>query len=114
MTRHVVPVDSVVVELIEDREAILGSAALNGLTIVRLWPADAAALGPVVLATFVGRRELLQLGGPKPAVDVKGLQIRPIAAFEVAEATGRPDVLYLVLNDTVLDEFVLGGGFQRN
>jgi len=36
MTRHIVPVHPIVVELIEDRKAIFGSAALNGLTIVGL------------------------------------------------------------------------------
>lgn len=41
MTRHVVPVHSVVVELIENRKTIFRSTSLNGLTIVRLWLANA-------------------------------------------------------------------------
>lgn len=40
MTCHVVPVHSIIVELIKDSQAILGSAALNGLAIVRLRLAD--------------------------------------------------------------------------
>jgi len=36
MTRHIVPVHPIVVELIEDRKAIFGSATLNSLTIVGL------------------------------------------------------------------------------
>lgn len=114
MTRHVVPVHSVVVELIENRKTIFRSTSLNGLTIVRLWLANAAAFGPIILVTFVGRCELLQLGGPEPAIDMKGLQIGPITALEIAKATRGPDVLHLVLNDAALDKLILGGGFQRN
>ena len=43
-----------------------------------------AALGPVVLTAIVVRRELLQFSGPEPTVNVERLQIRSVAAFEVA------------------------------
>lgn len=41
MARYVVPVHSVIVELIKDRQAILRSATLDGLAIVRLRFANA-------------------------------------------------------------------------
>lgn len=40
MTCYIVPIHSIIVELIEDSQAILGSAALNSLAIVRLRFAD--------------------------------------------------------------------------
>lgn len=66
-----------------------------------------AALGPVILATVVGRRELLQLGGPEPAVDATGQQIRPVAAFEIAETTRGPDILHLIYKWNVIRYFVI-------
>jgi hypothetical protein len=40
MTGNVVPVDTIVVELVQDSETIFRSSTLNGLSVVRLWFAD--------------------------------------------------------------------------
>lgn len=55
-----------------------------------------AALRPVVLAAVGRRREFLELGGPEPAVDIKGLEIGSVAALEVAQTSRSPDVLHVI------------------
>lgn len=95
MARHIVPVDAIVVEVVQHGQAVLVGAALLQFAIVRLRFADAAVGGPIVLVAIVGGRQLLQLGGPEPAVDGHRLQIRTIASLEVADAAARPDVLDL-------------------
>lgn len=92
---HVVPVHAIVVEVVQHGQAVLVGAALLQLTIVRLRLADAAVGRPVVLVAIVGGRQLLQLGGPEPAVDGHRLQVRTVAALEVANASAGPDVLDL-------------------
>ena len=86
----VVPLDAVVVEVVEDGQAGL---ALVVLAVVRLLLAVAAGGRPVGGLT-VGRRRDLGLGtGPEPAVDDDRLQIGAVAAVKVALATAGPDVL---------------------
>lgn len=91
----VVPVNAVVVELIQNGQAVFGGAALLRLTVVRLGFADAAALGPIVLVALGGRGEFLQHGGPEPAVHVQGLKVGTVAALEVAQSARRPNVFDL-------------------
>lgn len=64
-------------------------------SVVGLGFADAAAFGPVVLLAVGGRSQLLQLGGPEPAVHLVREQVWTVASFEVAEATRCPDVFLL-------------------
>lgn len=89
------PVHAIIVEVVQHGQAVLVGAALLQLTIVRLRLADAAVGRPVVLVAIVGGRQLLQLGGPEPAVDGHRLQVRTVAALEVANASAGPDVLDL-------------------
>lgn len=89
------PVDTVVVEVVEDGQAVLVGATLLELAVVGLRNTDAAVLRPIVLATIGGGCQLLQLGGPEPSVDRHWLQIRAIASLEVAETAAGPNVLLL-------------------
>lgn len=91
----VVPVDAVVIELIQHGQAVLVGAALLQFTVVWLRDAQAATLGPIVLQTVGGWRQFLQLGGPEPAVDSGWQQVGTIATLEVTDATARPDVFDL-------------------
>jgi hypothetical protein len=110
----VVPVDAVAVEVVEKGQAVLRSSVLQLFPVVGLGSADSAGLAPVVLHTVGGGGKLLQLGGPEPAVDALGLQVRAVAALEVTQATGRPDVPHLVLYKMSLDPLVLLGSLQAN
>lgn len=96
------PVDSVVVELVEDGEAVLGRSALLQLAVVRLGLADTARGGPVVLVSLGGRGQFLQHGRPEPAVDADGLQVCTLAALEVTDSAGRPDIFHLEEISSVL------------
>lgn len=89
------PVHSVVVEVVQDGQAVLGGTTLLQLAVVRLGLSDAAVLGPVVLVAHRRRGQLLQLGGPEPAVHHDRLQVRPVAALEVTEPAAGPDVFLL-------------------
>ena len=95
MAGDVMPVDTVVVEVVQDGQTVLGGTALDQLAVVRLRLTDAATLGPVVLVAHGRRGELLQLGRPEPTVNVRGLQIGTVAALEVAQPSAGPDVLLL-------------------
>lgn len=88
--------DSVVVEVVEDGQAVLVGAALLQFAVVGLWLSNAAVLRPVALSTIGGGRELLQLSGPEPSVDRCWLQVWPVASLEVAQSTAGPDVLLLL------------------
>lgn len=92
---HIVPVHAIIVEVIEDGQARLLGAALLQLSVVGLGQTDAAALGPIVLLTVGGWRELLQLRCPEPTVHVGRLQIGTFTATEVALATACPNVFDL-------------------
>lgn len=87
--------NAVVVEVVEDGQAVLVGASLLQLSVVRLRLADASVLRPVVLSAIRGWREFLQLRGPEPAVNRCWLQIGSVAAFEVAQSSTGPNVLRL-------------------
>lgn len=95
MAGHVVPVDTVVVELVEQGQAVFGCAVLLEFTVIGLGQTNAASGRPVALRTLRGGCQLLQRGGPEPTVNICGLQIRTLTALEVAQATAGPDVLHL-------------------
>lgn len=82
---NVVPVNSVVVEVVEYCQAVFGGTTLLCFTVVRLRFADAAVFGPVVLRALVGGCQFLELGSPEPSVDIEWLQVRAFASLEVAE-----------------------------
>lgn len=92
---NIVPVDAVIVELVEEGQTVLGGSVLLELTVVGLRDVDATAGRPVALVALVGGCKLLQGRRPEPAVNVRGLKVGTFAALEVAQTTRRPDVLHL-------------------
>lgn len=54
VTGNIVPVDTVVIELIEEGQAVLGGSILLEFTVVGLGNIDASAGRPIALVTFVG------------------------------------------------------------
>lgn len=91
----IMPMDSVVVEVVEHGQACLLGSSLLQFAVVGLGLADSSVLGPIVLLAVGGGRELLQLSGPEPSVDVGGLQVGTLAATEIALPSAGPNVFYL-------------------
>lgn len=98
MAGHVVPVDAVIVELVQQGQAVFGCAVLLEFTVIGLGETNSASGRPVALRTLCGRGQLLQRGCPEPTVNIGGLQIGTLTALEVAQATAGPDVFHLQRN----------------
>jgi len=86
-----VPLEAVVVEVVEDGEAGL-VVALGRLPVVGLRLVESAGRRPVTGVALVGGADLGAGSGPEPSVHVGGLQIGTVAAVEVALAARSPDV----------------------
>ena len=95
MTGHIVPVDAIVVELIQQSQTVFGGTVLLEFTIVGLGQTNTTLGRPITLVAFGGGGQLLQSGSPEPAIDVGGLQIGTFTALEIANTTTGPDVFYL-------------------
>lgn len=95
MAGDVVPMDAIIVEIVQNGQTIFVGASLLQFTVVRLWLADATVCGPIVLVAIGGRSELLKFGRPEPTVHVDRLQIGSFASLEVTDATAGPNVFYL-------------------
>jgi len=113
VARDVVPLDTVLVEVVEDGQAGL-VVPLRGFPVVRLSLAVAASGAPVTGVPLGGRSDLGSGSGPEPSVDVSGLQVGPVAAVEVALPSRSPDVLHVSSDDPLLDEFIFLWGFQAD
>ena len=120
----VVPLDPVVVDVVEDAHARLNAAVDVELGVVGLRHIVGDELGLVAgegpgLVAPAGRGGVswghLDTGpGPEPTVHVRGLEVFPVAALEVAESARGPDVGEVVVLDVLLDELVLGGGLEAD
>lgn len=87
MAGNVVPVDTVVVEVVEQSQAVFGGTTLLQFTLIGLWQADAAIFGPIVLGAIGGWGQFLQFSCPEPSVDGCWLQVGAFTSFEVTDAT---------------------------
>ena len=116
----VVPLDAVVVDVVEEPHAGLHAAVDVELRVIGLGHVPALELrlvsgeGPGLVAPArrggVGRGHLDAGAGPEPPVDRRRLQVVTVAALEVAKAAGGPDVGKVVGLQEVSDEFLLRGG----
>jgi len=111
---NVVPLDTVSIEVVQDRHARLRLASLLVLFPV-VWLSTrglvSSGTGPIVESIAVCGRETGLVGGPEPPVDVLGEEVGPVAPVEVTEATGGPEVGH-VLVDEPLDPVVLRLGLE--
>lgn len=108
----VVPRDSVIVDVIEDRQAGLGGAVDVELGVIGLTGFLVPGLRPGVEAEasrcLIGGRHLFAVRGPEPAVQGLGLEVSAVlAALEVAEPARGPDVGHVLLLDQAVDHVVL-------
>lgn len=101
VARDVVPGDAVVVNVVQDGQAGLVGAVDVVFGIVRLSDLLVAGLRPRIEAPtvrrLVGGCHLLAIRRPEPAVQGFRLEVTSIlAALEVTETPGRPDVRNVV------------------
>lgn len=113
MAGDIVPLDAIVVEVIQNGEAAL-IVALRRLTIIGLWLIVAAGLRPIASVALRGGSDLATRSRPEPAVLIWRLQIRPVAAGEVALATRCPYVAHIAACDALLHEIILLRRLQRH
>ena len=120
----VVPLDAIVVDVVQQAHARLHAAVDVELGVVRLRYVFSLELGlvagegPGLVAPAgwggVGGGHLHSGPGPKPAVDVCWLQVIPVAALEVAEPARCPDIGQVVLLEKLSDHLLLGGSLQAH
>lgn len=110
---NVVPLESVVVEVVQDGQAGL-VVTLSRLAVVRLLLAVSSGVAPVAGVALGGRSDLDARAAPEPSVLVRGLQVRSVTAGKVALPAGRPDVAHVSAGDALLDELVLLGRLHRD
>lgn len=114
VTGNIVPLDSVIVEVVEDGDARLVSAVLTELTVVGLSLSATTIVGPVPAPSLsaVGGWDSARRTRPEPSVDENRLKIGTITSVKVAFATRGPDVFDIGLLDLAIDEIGLILGFK--
>jgi len=115
----VVPLDAVLVQVIEDSQARLGGLVDVELGVVGLRSACVSLVTPWLVRPAwwggVGGRHLGVGVGPEPSEDTDGLQVSTfLTGREVTEAAGGPDVAEVTLADEVEDHVVLGAGLDTD
>lgn len=113
MASNVVPVDSILVEVVQDSQAVLRGTTLDEFSVVRLGLVDSAGVSPIVLGAVGGRGKFLEFSSPEPTINVERLQVGAlITSLEVTDTTTGPDVLHFVINKLLLDVLVLNSRFS--
>lgn len=108
---HIVPLDAVVVKVVEDGEAGL---TLVIFAVVWLRAAVTAGVGPVTQSALIGGWDLGFGAGPEPSVDDGRLQVGAAATVEIAFAAASPDELDAIASQLLLDELVLLEGLEAD
>lgn len=113
MAGDVVPLDAIVVEVVQNGKAAL-VIALGSLAVIRLRLVVAARVRPVAGVALRCGSNLAARAGPEPAVLIGRLQIGPIAASEIALSARCPDVTHIATRDALLHKVILLGRLQRD
>jgi len=90
VARHVVPLDSVSIEVVEDSHARFLFSTLSMFPVVRLSHSVPSSMRPVIELVAVSRRHFHLVGRPEPSVDQFWEELGLVTAVKVALATGRP------------------------
>jgi len=96
---HVMPLDTVSVEVVEDGHTGFLLSSLSVFSVIWLGHTIPASVRPVVELVAVGRRHFNLVGRPEPTIDQFGEELRLVAPVEVALAAGGPEEL-----DSAIDE----------
>lgn len=113
MAGDVVPLDAIVIEVIQNGEATL-VIALRRLAIIGLGLIVATGLRPIASVALRGGSNFATRSRPEPTVLVWWLQIGPVAASKVALATRGPNVAHIAAGNALLHEIILLWRLQRH
>lgn len=111
------PSNTIVVDVVQDGQTRFGRLIDVELGVIGLRDLLVSGLAPWVVApslwNSVGGLDLFAGRRPEPSEDILGLQIgSALAALEVAQTTGRPDVWHIVRLDQTEDQVVLLLGLE--
>lgn len=107
------PLDAVIVRIIQDRKTGFSSFVQFVLSIVRLRFLQMASVTPWLIAPvwwkLVGRKDLSLVARPEPAENVLRYQVGSVfAAIKVTEAARRPQLRDIVQRNELEDQVILG------
>lgn len=94
VTRHVVPLDAVVVKVVQDGQTRL-VVTLCSFAVVWLWLTVSSGVAPVSRVTLSRRPDLGARSGPEPSVNVLRLKVGSVAAVEVALTARGPNISHV-------------------
>jgi len=111
---NIMPLDSIVVEIVHDRQASL-VLSLADFSIVWLWFACASSVTPVSISFAVGWSNFGPASRPEPSVDQIGVKIGTMgASSEITLPPTRPNIANGATGNPLLDEIVLLWSFQTH
>ena len=96
VTADVVPLESILVDVVQHAEAGLGGLVDVELGVIGLRLLEVASRTPRLVrptgGRLVGGRQFHSRARPEPTVDDERLEIFAVASLEIAQAAARPDV----------------------
>jgi len=101
VARHVVPLDSVSIEVVEDSHARFLFSTLSMFPVVRLSHPIPSSMRPVIELVAVGGGHFHLVRRPEPAVDQLWEELGLVAAVKVAFAAGRPEKWHPAINEAL-------------
>jgi len=115
----VVPLETVLVDVVEDTQASLGRVVDGELGVIGLGGLEVTSGAPWLIApagrSAVGLGQLHLSSRPEPSLDDQRFQILTrIAALEVAHAAARPDVRQVFSFDDLCDHVVFSFAFDAD
>jgi len=93
MASHIVPFDTISIEVVENSHASLLISSLSVLSVIRLGNTVPASMRPVVELVAIGWRHFNLIGRPEPTIDQFWEELRFVTAVEIALAAGGPEEL---------------------
>jgi len=106
VARHVVPFDSVSIEVVEDSHAGLLLTTLPVFSVVRLSHSVPSSMGPIMELVAIGWGHFYLVRRPEPTVDQFWEKLRLVATVEIALASRRPEKGHPAVNEA-LDPVIL-------
>lgn len=104
----IVPLDPIIVNIVEDADAGLLLASLLLFPVVWLRLTSPSRLAPLTVAALPGSRDPLTCGRPVPTVLYGRLEVLTVAAFEVTFPSTSPDIVKILIVNQVLHPPGLG------
>jgi len=115
VTSHIVPFDTVTVEVVQNSQtSLIFTSLLDLFTVVRLASGGVESSGerPIVEGSAISGVKPGLIGGPEPSVDFLGEEVGTIATIKVAQTARCPDVLHAT--HPLFDPFVFVLGFEAD